>query len=182
MENKKMTIEESAIDLAKLARLMRNTLQPFDLTVHGRARKHWATRLKDSLLGIPPWKTIAKPVLFEIGRVFFGQELLAALPPPEIIYYLDAHRRCQSGIPETATHRQWAASLGRTVFSVFDTDGGYKPRFCKEFGYQRLFIVVVTNRPRTRTIIRLWNEGLTAHRVPAFFQQPFKEIDQCSRD
>lgn len=105
---------------------------------------------------IPPWDDRRDPVRFDVGRLRISREVVARLPVGRIAYYVDMHRRGRSDAYSVASdeHIQSMIQMGLSVASFFFTKGPDLP--------EQDALLVLTNRHRTRTVIRFQHETTNA--------------------
>lgn len=101
---------------------------------------------------IPPWDDRRDPVRFDVGRLRISREVVARLPVGRIAYYVDLHRRGKSDAYSVASdeHIESMIQMGLSVASVFFTKRPDVP--------EQDPLLVLTNRHRTRTVIRFKRE------------------------
>ena len=153
------TAKESAVELAKMLRFIRNHLNPWAVAMYfGYTTSVEKERV--SLFGnpLPPFQWITEPVVFELGRIHVSKMALEQVTLEEIGYCLDGHRRCYSH-DMVGDRLETLAFCDFTMTTHFCFPRGDWPREQKEVG-----VVVVTGRSRTRTVVRLDGEALRERR------------------
>lgn len=129
-----------------------------------------------------PWHdSLLESPHFNLGALLVSHLVLERLSLEEISYCIDAHRRCQSDGVGWDEHCQFVAGQGGSVPSVFFVTE-LTPRKCAP---KSSVLFVLTNRRRTRTVVRFREETSFARRLRARAGQanvPQDPTEEWARD